>query len=67
MMVDIYSEFWKRNKYASFEEIKNIPNLRKYAVVAVNDKVYIDEIWFALLSASSSFGDALFGQNMIIQ
>lgn len=31
-------------EYASFEEIKSIPNLRKFAVVAVNDKVYVDEV-----------------------
>ncbi len=31
-------------EYANFEEIKNIPNLRKYTVIAVNTEVYVDEI-----------------------
>ena len=31
-------------EYASFEEIKNIPNLRKYIVVAVNDETYVEEV-----------------------
>ena len=31
-------------EYAGFEEIKNIPNLYKYTVVAVNDKVYVEEV-----------------------
>ena len=31
-------------EYANFEEIKNIPNLRKYTVVAVVDKIFIEEI-----------------------
>ena len=31
-------------EYASFDELKNIPNLRKYTVVAVNDEIYVDEI-----------------------
>ena len=32
-------------EYAKFEEIKNIPNLRKYTVVAVVDKIYVEEIF----------------------
>ena len=31
-------------EYAEFEEIKEIKNLNKYTVVAVNDKIYIEEI-----------------------
>ena len=31
-------------EYFSFDEIRNIPNLRKYTVVAINDEVYVDEI-----------------------
>ena len=31
-------------EYANFEEIKNIANLRKYTVIAVNDEVYVEEI-----------------------
>ena len=31
-------------EYAKFEEIKNIPNLRKYTVIAVVDKIYVEEI-----------------------
>ncbi len=31
-------------EYASFEELKSLPNLRKYTVVTVNDEVYVDEI-----------------------
>ena len=31
-------------EYAEFEEIKEIPNLHKYTVVAVNDKLYVEEI-----------------------
>ena len=31
-------------EYATFEEIKDIPNLSKYTVVAVNDKIYVEEI-----------------------
>ncbi len=31
-------------EYANFEEIKNIPNLRKYTIIAVNNEVYVDEI-----------------------
>ena len=31
-------------KYANLEEIKQIPNLRKYTVVAVVDKIYLEEI-----------------------
>ena len=31
-------------EYASFDELKNVPNLRKYTVVAVNDEIYVDEI-----------------------
>ena len=32
-------------KYSSFSEMKNIENLRKYTVIAVIDKIYVDEIW----------------------
>lgn len=31
-------------EYAEFEEIKEIPNLHKYTVIAVNDKLYVEEI-----------------------
>ena len=31
-------------EYAEFEEIKEIPNLHKYTVVAVNDKLYVEEV-----------------------
>ena len=31
-------------RYFEYEEIKSIKNLRKYAVVAVNDSVYVDEV-----------------------
>ena len=31
-------------EYANFEEIKEIENLNKYTVVAVNDKIYIEKI-----------------------
>ena len=31
-------------EYANFEELKSLPNLRKYTVVAVNDEVYVEEI-----------------------
>ena len=31
-------------EYAEFEEIKAIPNLHKYTVVAVNDKLYVEEV-----------------------
>ena len=31
-------------EYASFDELKDLPNLRKYTVVAVNDEIYIDEV-----------------------
>ena len=31
-------------EYASFEEIKQIEKLRKYTIVAVNDKLYAEEI-----------------------
>ena len=31
-------------EYASFDELKNLPNLRKYTVVAVNDEIYVDEV-----------------------
>lgn len=31
-------------EYSEFEDIKNIPNLHKYTIVAVNDKLYIDEV-----------------------
>ena len=33
------------NEYTSFDEIKNIPNLRKYTIVAVNNDLYVDEIF----------------------
>ena len=32
-------------EYSSFEEIKAISNLRRYTVIAVNDEVYVDEIF----------------------
>lgn len=31
-------------EYGNFEKIKCIPNLHKYTVVAVNDKIYVEEI-----------------------
>ncbi len=31
-------------EYAEFEEIKEIPNLYKYTVVAVNDKIYVKKV-----------------------
>ena len=31
-------------EYAEFEEIKEIPNLHKYTVVAVNDKIYVEKV-----------------------
>ena len=31
-------------EYAEFEEIRSIPNLSKYAVVAVNDKIYVEKV-----------------------
>lgn len=31
-------------EYAEFEEIKKIPHLNKYTVVAVNDKIYVEKI-----------------------
>ncbi len=31
-------------EYSQFEEIATIPKLRKYTVVAVNDKIYVEEI-----------------------
>ena len=31
-------------EYSGFEEIKAIPNLRKYTIVAINDKIYVEEI-----------------------
>ena len=31
-------------EYGEFEEIKEIPNLHKYTVVAVNDKVYVEKV-----------------------
>ena len=30
-------------EYANFEEIKEVPDLRKYTVVAVVDKIYVEE------------------------
>lgn len=30
-------------EYCNFEEIKQIKNLRKYTVVAVNDEIYVEE------------------------
>ena len=32
-------------KYAEYEEIKRIENLHKYAVVAVVDKMYVEEVF----------------------
>ena len=31
-------------EYAEMEEIKEIPNMNKYTVVAVNDKLYVEKI-----------------------
>ena len=31
-------------EYSKFEEIKSIPKLRRYTVVAVNDELYIEEV-----------------------
>ena len=31
-------------EYSEFEEIKSIPNLRKYTIVAVNDEIYVEEV-----------------------
>ena len=31
-------------EYGDFEEIKELKNIRKYTVVAVNDKIYVEEI-----------------------
>ena len=31
-------------EYAEFEEIKVIPDLSKYTVIAVNDKIYVEKI-----------------------
>lgn len=31
-------------RYSEFEEIRNIENLNKYTIVAVNDKVYVEKI-----------------------
>ena len=31
-------------EYNEFEEIKTIPNLKKYTIIAVNDELYIEEI-----------------------
>ena len=31
-------------EYSEFEEIKAIPNLRKYTIVAINDELYVEEI-----------------------
>ena len=31
-------------EYGEFEEIKELKNIRKYTVVAVNDKIYVEEI-----------------------
>ena len=31
-------------EYGEFEEIKELENIHKYTVVAVNDKIYVEEI-----------------------
>ena len=31
-------------EYSEFEEIKSIPNLHKYTVIAVNDEMHVEEI-----------------------
>ena len=31
-------------EYGEFEEIKELKNIYKYTVVAVNDKIYVEEI-----------------------
>lgn len=32
-------------EYAEFDEIKAIPNLHKYTIVAVNDELFVEEVW----------------------
>lgn len=32
------------NRYSKFDDIKDIENLSKYIVIAVNDKVYVDRV-----------------------
>ena len=31
-------------RYSEYEEIKELEGLKKYAIVAVNDRVYVDEV-----------------------
>ena len=31
-------------EYSNFEEIKSIPKLKKYTVIAVNDEIFVEEI-----------------------
>lgn len=31
-------------EYSEFEEVKNIDSLRKYVIVCVNSKVYMEEV-----------------------
>ncbi len=44
MMREIYSEYFLKviNEETDFDELKDLPNLRKYTVVAV--EIYVDEI-----------------------
>ena len=42
---DIQKEAKEQIKeYGEFEEIKELKNIYKYTVVAVNDKIYVEEI-----------------------
>ena len=38
------SERKQIEEYAEMEEIKEIPNMDKYTIVAVNDKLYVEKI-----------------------
>ena len=31
-------------EYGGFEEIKELKNIKKYTVVAVNDKIYVEKV-----------------------
>ena len=31
-------------EYSEFEDIKAIPNLSKYTVIAVNDEIYVEKV-----------------------
>ena len=42
---DIQKEAKEQIKeYGEFEEIKELKNINKYTVVAVNDKIYVEEV-----------------------